>query len=126
MPETADEFLAHYGVVGMKWGKRTGGLKDRVKGAALDRNQRERAITNKVATGKYGTKEKIITGALFGVPGLVAMPLIRKNANKRLASLDAQKDRIESGKMNIMDKLDVAMNTSTMDLLVSRRAKYGQ
>lgn len=120
MSEETDDFLAHFGVMGMKWGKRRGGLKSRLQGAALDRNQRHTAVLTRQVQGKATLGEKV---AVAPAKLILGKKRVAKMQAKGLNDLLAQKNRIESGKQNIHDKLQTAMHTSVTELVFSVRDK---
>lgn len=122
MSEHVDDFLQHYGVVGMKWGKRSGGLKSRMKGAQMDRVHNARSIINRKLDGKSTLEEKV----LFA-PDRLLMGKKRheKFLNKKLSQLDAMEERAASGKRTVRDKLDLVMGSTLLDLAVSRRDNKG-
>jgi hypothetical protein len=122
MSEVTDDFLQHYGVVGMKWGKRRGSLKERVNSAQIERSQNAQKIIKRKLNGKSTLEEKI----LFA-PDRLLMGKKRhdKFLNKRLSELEARDERIASGKRNLGDKLDAAMNTTLFNLAVSRKDNKG-
>lgn len=151
LKQTSDEFLAHYGVVGMKWGKRSGSLGDRFKGAAADRNQRNTrrndhmlAISKKIDDApknfknlSKGKKVGVVAGAV-GLTvatggtaaasiagGYLGNKISKRTLTKRVDKLSDQRKRLESGNLSKKDKFDAVMNTSVVDLLVSRRDKKG-
>jgi hypothetical protein len=128
MSEEVEDFLAHYGVTGMKWGRRKGGLKSRVQGAVSDSLER-RATTNRAIANGQGQTRDFRRVALKRGGGLAnpLMPVLttgsKKVAAQRADTLEARKKRVDSGKMNKMDALDAVLNTHPADLLVSRRDK---
>lgn len=117
-----EDSLAHYGVPGMKWGKRSGGsFTDRAKGSALDRNNRKTryAKTLKNITEKPKSKKEAIGKALLlgnvGVgPGRM---LVNKYATKRITKLENSKAKIESGNRKVRN----IMGTSAAGLVISSR-----
>lgn len=119
---TADDILAHYGIKGMKWGKRTGGLKARVKGAALDGNQQKTAIAKRQLKGT-GTREENLINAPAKI--LMGKESYKKAVENRISQLGDQKERIEAGKTSLMDKLEMSYDVTLVSLLVSRQDNKG-
>lgn len=119
MAEEVEEFLAHYGVVGMKWGKRTGGIKSRVKGAASDSLQRRIEGNRAVAEGRGQIRD--YAGALTRQ----GISPYKKVAAANVTALEARRKRLEKGKTNLGDKMDVIGNVKVSDLVVSRQDKRG-
>lgn len=122
MEDEVDEFLAHYGVTGMKWGVRKGSVKSRLKGAASDAVERQLVTNKSIANGTAQTRDyrrAIVKGGTFGV---VTGPR-KKSAAKRVERLEGLQTRIDTGKTGVMDKIGLAYNISPGDLVVSRRDK---
>lgn len=123
MSEQTDDFLAHYGVAGMKWGRRKGGLVTRAKSAASDRiARREQTLTKASARFAPATSKKqaVKRVAAFGVLGAgPGRAIVAKSINKSLASVQADKARIDSGKYKAKD----FMRINTAEMFVSARPK---
>jgi len=120
-----DDYLQHHGILGQKWGiRKTKGLKARVTGATLDYNQRQTATVKRVIAGTpLGVSEKIsqVATRLF-----MGKKLADQMSQVTLAGLIAQKKRIESGKLNLNDKLtELLYGTGSLDLYVSRTDNRG-
>lgn len=116
-----EDSLAHYGVTGMRWGKRSGGLKSRIKGSALDSVQRRQTTNNAIAKGEGTKTDKFRVG--FRRAAGYATFNSKKLAGRRVNTLEARKQRIESGKIKARDVVDFLANTSVADLVVSRQDK---
>lgn len=113
--------LIHFGKKGMKWGVRKSKSEtgvSRLRGAVLDRNQRNTNMIQRMKSGKTTTSEKILSAP--------AKILLGKKYAARLdkseIQYNAQRDRIESGKTHFGDKLETFVTISLGDLLVSRTA----
>lgn len=122
-----EDYLEHYGVKGMKWGTRRGGLRDRMKGAHNDSLQR-RITTNKEIAGGRGQTRDYARRTAFNPVGM-AMPLVagnKKLAARRVKTLEARQKRVNSGKTTLRDKGDYLFTTSIADLAISRRDKRGE
>jgi hypothetical protein len=119
MPQEVDEFLAHYGVVGMKWGKRHGSLKERAKGAVSDSLQRQIQANKAVAEGRGQVRDYAGAFSRKGVG------FTKKSAAGMAKGLEERKARIESGKSKFLDKVDMLHRVSVADLVVSRQDKRG-
>lgn len=98
--------LKHFGVKGMKWGVR---------------KQRELDRANRVAGGTASKGEKI--GLLLNTSlGELAVNKgsLRRVAKGKAFILQAQKERIESGKVTVGDRIDRIMNDSYLNLVRGR------
>jgi hypothetical protein len=84
-----DDFLAHYGILGMKWGKR---------------RSKSSSVKPKMSRGK---KIAIGVGVVVAVGSVVALAVISKNSNMPIRSLTLNK-KTNSGK-------DFVVNRSKLD-----------
>lgn len=100
-----EDNLKHHGVKGMKWGVR---------------KQKELDSFERVASGKAKTLERLRVAGSFSAVELAAAGGLRGAAASRAAGLRAQRERIESGKSTVLDKMDRALNTSVLDLTRGR------
>lgn len=97
------DFLAHYGVKGMKWGKR--------KQAALESNTR-------LAKGEGTKKDKLKLGlSVSGLELLKARGSGARVAQMRMNKLVNQKARVEAGQATLRDKLEMVGSKSVADLI---------
>lgn len=126
MAGNVDDFLAHYGVVGMKWGVRKGSVKERINGAVRDSAER-RMITNRAIAKGQGQQRDYQRVALKRAGGFNTGAVFntgsRRVAQRRADQLEGMIKRIDKGKMSTVDKIDAALNTPVQDLFISRRDK---
>ena len=115
--------LAHYGIKGMKWGVRRGGLVSRFKGAMADRNQQQTAILTRARENRGASVGERL-GRRIGVK-LVGEKRYNKNLESNLKGLKDQRKRIESGKLKALDILEGLSTVTIGDLLISRRDNKG-
>ena len=106
--------LSHYGVRGMKWGVRRGGLKNRVKSAAKESIHNRKVATRAIAEGRAKLSDRIATGGLF---------TSKKAAAKIADRLEGREARLELGKTTLRDKLSIAARMSVNELLIEYRDK---
>lgn len=118
------EELSHYGIVGMKWGRRKGGLGERFKGALADHNQQATAILTRMKEGRGKHLDEKIAGA-YATATHLGRGRRNKAIDKRLGDLKAQRERLDKGKLKVRDILDIIGNVSTIDLFVSRQDNRG-
>lgn len=120
--EEVDDFLAHYGVTGMKWGVRKGSIKSRLQGAASDSVERRAVGARAIANGTAQTRDyrrTFMKTHILNTPTFAS----QKKAVKRADNLDALKSRVDSGKTGTIDKIGLAFSMHPADLVVSRRDK---
>lgn len=118
MSTEVDDFLAHYGVLGMHWGVRKGSLSSRARSASIDSVQR-RLTTNKEIAGGRGQARDYFRTTTFRAGGLVTGGST-KAAAKRADTLEARMKRLTTGKKKASDVLDAMINTPITDLFISR------
>lgn len=123
-----DDFLAHYGVKGMKWGKRKaqdGGssesLRSTIKKAAVDKIENERdtfkALRNKTDLNVRGKAVNAVNRATMG------KKLTEKYYDYHINRLDNKASRIKNGEANVIEKLDAIRNLTVLDMpRVQKRA----
>jgi len=112
--------LTHYGVKGMKWGVRDGKSKtgvSRFASAKVDQNERTADMLKKARSG-----EKHRVAVAIGKK-LIGKEQWEKNFQTSMKELNAQNERLLSGKATIGDKLNTAMNVTPLELLISVRPK---
>lgn len=125
-----DAELIHYGVKGMRWGVRRGGIKSRVSGAILDRNQRNvkylKDVKNKeldekgFLLGKYD-KASVNVARKIGVAMHFGEKRYQKSMDKSISKIEAQSEIVKSGKLRVRDVVGAVATISVTELAVSIR-----
>ena len=116
--------LAHYGIKGMKWGVRRGGLLTRFKGAIDDNSQRQERILVRRNEGRSkGLEEKIASGMDIILSGGKRRMVARNK--ETINKLRQKQARIAKGEMAVRDMLSGLTTVSMLDLVVSRRDNRG-
>lgn len=110
MSDQVDEFLAHYGKKGMKWGQR----KNRESSQILNYKKKQAANTS-------------VFGSLRSLNGVTGVDVIknRGNVRKAVASRNQKNvdtiDRVRTGQASAADMLKVYGSVSVADVYKSRR-----
>lgn len=122
-PELDENLLLHYGIKGMKWGRRRGkGVTGvgRARGAAIDRNDR---TISRIKNAQKGAGLRRDRWAMAIDRKLLGKETAGRIATFQLKELNAQNARLKSGKVLFRDRLDVLMNTTPLDFVMSNRPK---
>lgn len=101
-PPLDDDLLMHYGVPGMRWGRR--------KNNMLESSKR-------IQTGNATLRDKARVYNHMGVQNLVTKKRRQKAVAKRVVKLTDQKKRVESGHATVRDNLSMAFNTKLSDIV---------
>lgn len=115
-----DDYLEHYGVKGMRWGRRKGSLSSRVKQANIEKKTAAIGQRERVLSGNSSLKDKVGVAATLNLPGILRNKGVKNAIAKDLARDKASLSRLESGKATFLDKVDATMNVSVLDLAVKR------
>ena len=117
-----DDFLAHYGVKGMRWGKRkaqssgesSDNLRAHLKKSAVSKIERERdtfkALRDKTDLNVRGKTINAVNRATMG------KKFTEKYYDARINGLDNKATRLKDGKANVLEKLDAVVNLTALDL----------
>lgn len=119
------EELAHYGIKGMKWGRRTGGIAQRFRGAIGDNAQQRASILTRQNNGtSKGIDEKISRGANIVLSGGKKRMVAKNKAE--IERMKQREARTKSGKLKAGDILNGLMvSGSAFNLAISRRDNKG-
>lgn len=113
--DEVDEFLAHYGVKGMKWGQRKGvkGRADRVVSRklndAIDFHER-------VASGKGSASQTLRVAVSSSLLTLARNKGIKGTAAKRASEGRDIRKRLESGEATFRDKMNTYGQLTLVEL----------
>ena len=122
MNDEVEDFLAHYGVKGMKWGKRkdrssgesSGNLRTHLKKTAVSKIERDRdtfkALRDKTDLNVRGKTINALNRATMG------QKLTEKYYDYHINRLDNKASRIKSGEATVLEKFDAVLNLPVRDI----------
>lgn len=118
------EDIAHYGVRGMKWGVRRGGLSSRLQGVAKDNAyNREKILTRRIQDRPSSLEEAVASGVSTAVH--LGKKRADASAKKQIKKAQDRQKRIEEGHAKVQDILAGLGRARYVDLVVSRRDNRG-
>jgi hypothetical protein len=117
-----EDYIEHFGILGMHWGIRRGKRKtgiSRFSSALIDKNAFTRRHLQRTASGKH----VVLRLADADQRALVGDKNYASNLQARIAGLDQQDRRLKKGKATALDKLDMFDRVSPLELVFSIRPK---
>lgn len=117
---TYDDYLEHYGVKGMKWGRRKGSLSSRARQVGAEKKTKIIDRRERVLSGKSSIRDKLIVGSTLSAPRVLLNKGVKNTIAKDIARDKATRARYESGKTTVLDKVNLAMGASVLELSVKR------
>jgi len=112
---SSDEFIAHYGVKGMKWG---------VRRRYAENVTRRTDVLDRVANGTATRREKVAAVATTSLANLAVNKGLKNDAARRSANEKAHLARVMAGEKTARDTLVMFGRLSVLDIAAGGRDKY--